>query len=48
VQNEKDKSHKKNILIDNEWNRILESHWKSSEDPQGKRAGCYKSMAMKM
>ena len=29
----------KNILIETEWNRILESPWQSLEDPQGKRAG---------
>jgi hypothetical protein len=29
----------KNILIETEWNRILESPWQSLENFQGKRAG---------
>jgi hypothetical protein len=29
----------KNILIETERNRILESPWQNLEDPQGKRAG---------
>ena len=38
----------KDILMEIEWNRILESHWQSLEDTRGKRAGGYKNMAMKM